>query len=230
MTSTLSDNATAGDALVSATLYTDPLCCWSYAMQHSIEEVQAAFGTHVQWRIRLAGMIPDWKKFSDPVNNVARPSQMGPLWMYVSEVSQVHLDSSLWVRNPPASSYPACLAFYAAMLQHADYGWPFLKLLWQCCMNEGENISERKALTAAGKRLQQQFPFFDPEIFDKQLNSPATHRLLQDDMMMLKMHRITRLPSIVIKGPAESLLITGYHPPDLIREAFLKAMPTLQST
>jgi hypothetical protein len=64
-------------------------------------------------------MIADWESSSDPLNSVSRPLQMGPIWREARHLSGAPLDDRIWALDPPASSYPACLAVKAAELQSA---------------------------------------------------------------------------------------------------------------
>jgi putative protein-disulfide isomerase len=58
--------------------FTDPLCCWSWAFElhwrRFINEYQHLF----TWKYRMGGLIRDWKSYSDPLNDITRPAQMGP--------------------------------------------------------------------------------------------------------------------------------------------------------
>jgi predicted DsbA family dithiol-disulfide isomerase len=203
-------------------LFTDPLCCWSYAMSASLDSVKARFKNNIHWQICMTGMIPAWERFADPENNVARPGQMGPHWLYISKVLGIPVDYSLWARDPPASSYPACLAYQTVLAQDPTMGWPFLKLLWQYCMGEGHNISRREDLRVVAERLKKDFPSFDPGTFDQHLNSPLSYEALKKDLALSDAWHIKRSPSIVLKASAKSLLLTGYRPLHLLETAILK--------
>jgi protein-disulfide isomerase-like protein with CxxC motif len=100
--------------------YTDPLCCWSWAFEPHWRRLRAEFGAALDCRYRMAGMIADWGSYSDPLNSVSRPLQMGPIWREAQHLAGVAVDDRIWALDPPASSYPACLAVKAAELQSAD--------------------------------------------------------------------------------------------------------------
>lgn len=210
-------------AAIRLILFTDPLCCWSYAMSASLDSVKARF-ENIHWQICMTGMIPSWERFADPENNVARPGQMGPHWLYVSKVLGIPVDYSLWARDPPASSYPACLAYQTVLAQDKAMGWPFLKLLWQYCMVEGHNISRREDLLVVAERLKKDFPSFNPATFDQHLNSALSHEALKKDLALSDAWHIKRSPSVVLKTSAKSLLLTGYRPLHMLETTILKMM------
>ena len=51
--------------------YTDPLCCWSWAFEKTWQQFQDEFGDKISVQYILCGMIPDWKTYNDPMNNVS---------------------------------------------------------------------------------------------------------------------------------------------------------------
>jgi len=57
--------------------FTDPLCCWSWAMEPGLRRLRSEFGDAIALRSRMGGMLLDWRRFSDPLNAVYRPAQMG---------------------------------------------------------------------------------------------------------------------------------------------------------
>ncbi|HJT76416.1 MAG TPA: DsbA family protein, partial [Gemmataceae bacterium] len=97
--------------------YTDPLCSWSWALEPAWRRLRYEFGDRLAYRYRMAGMIPDWDHFADPMNAVHTPRQMAPHWFAVRQLSGMPLDERVWLEDPPASSFPACVAFEAAALQ-----------------------------------------------------------------------------------------------------------------
>ena len=189
-------------------------------MSSSIDSIKADFKEDIQWQICMTGMIPNWNRFVDPANNVARPGQMGPHWLYVSKVLGIPIDHSLWARDPPASSYPACLAYHTVVSQDPEFGWPFLKLFWQYCMAEGQNISHREGLLTVAKELGKIFPSFDAGKFDQYLDSPLSYELLKKDLALSDAWRITRSPSVVLKTSTKNILLTGYRPLHLLKSVF----------
>src|SRR5690242_4446982 len=104
---------------VKVTFYTDPLCCWSWAFQEVWQRFTADYANDISYSYVLAGMIPDWNTYKDDMNSVATPLQMGPVWMHASEVTHVPMKYSIWHEDPPASSFPPCIAIKTAGLQSA---------------------------------------------------------------------------------------------------------------
>ena len=54
--------------------YTDPLCSWSWAFEPVWRRLRYELGDQLAWRYRMGGMIPDWRHYADPLNDVASPA------------------------------------------------------------------------------------------------------------------------------------------------------------
>lgn len=202
------------------TYYTDPLCCWSWAMEPSIEKLRTNLNQNIVWRYRMGGLIPSWKNFSDQVNSVTRPLQMGPVWMHASVLSGVSIDHNLWFRDPPASSYPACIAFKAAQLQSEEYAATYLKSLWKTCMGDGINISRQDVLMDLAHQLKQLYPAFDIKLFLKDLLKDRGREAFRKDLQEVKLNEINRFPTFILRRPDRpSLLIAGYRSYHFLQEA-----------
>lgn len=84
----------------------------------------------------MGGLIPSWTNFHDEVNAVTRPVQMGPVWMHAGQVANRPIHHLLWMKNPPSSSYPACIAVKSAQLQSGGHGESLLQRLREAAMVE----------------------------------------------------------------------------------------------
>ena len=131
---------------VDITFYTDPLCCWSWALEPQWRELRYEFEGNIRWRYCMGGMLPSWKNFHDEVNSVSRPVQMGPVWMHASQISGMPMDTRIWMEDAPASSYPACIAFKGAELQVAAVAELYLRLVREAIMLDGKNIAKQNVL------------------------------------------------------------------------------------
>ena len=97
--------------------YTDPLCCWSWSMEPHWQRFKQGLTQEVTIRYKMGGLLPSWNLFHDANNSIRKPVQMGPEWLHAKHVSGAVIDDRLWIIDPPASSFPACIAVKAAELQ-----------------------------------------------------------------------------------------------------------------
>lgn len=219
----------AGDHPVEIVYYTDPLCCWSWAMEPHWRRLQMAFEGHpgITWRVRMAGMIPDWARYRDPVHDVAAPAHMGAYWYQVRREGQLPLDERLWVDDPPSSSHPACLAYYAAQAQGASTGERYLRRLREAAMLERRNIAQPAVLAALARELaMQELPRFDPAVFLGALHDPAVAGAFREDLREARWLEITRFPAVVLRRPRghRAILILGHRRFDVLHAAVVEML------
>src|SRR5690606_17166903 len=100
----------------------------------------------IMWRYRMGGLLPSWNNFNDPMNDVSRPIQMGPIWADVKHRSGMPINNMVWINDPPDSSYPACIAVKCASLQSPDAAEAYLRKTREAVMVDGKNISKQNVL------------------------------------------------------------------------------------
>jgi predicted DsbA family dithiol-disulfide isomerase len=190
--------------------YTDPLCCWSWAMEPAWRRLRDEYRDAMRVTYKMAGLLPSWTNFSDPVNSIKRPSQMGPEWMHAKAVSGREIDSRIWIKDPPASSFPACIAVNAARLQSEDAGEKFLRLLWEAVMVGNLNIARTSVLIECAHNLSVLDPAFDLSAFREDLLGKRGKDAFTRDWQEVKYLGITRLPTLVFSRPGHgNRLLSG---------------------
>ena len=110
------------------------------------QKFKGILGERLHITYHMGGLIPDWKTFNDSINSVTRPLQMGPVWMHIAEITKVKVNHMVWMRDPPSSSYPACIAFKCAELQSRQAAELYLGMLREAVMLFGQNISKNETL------------------------------------------------------------------------------------
>jgi predicted DsbA family dithiol-disulfide isomerase len=216
---------------VEALYFTDPLCSWSWALEPELRRLETEFGGAVQWRTVLGGMISDWLTYSDPLNAVSRPAQMGPQWLHVKRLTGVEIDERIWVEDPPASSYPACLAVKAAELQGAEAGARYLVRAREAVMRERRNIARPEVLLELAEELAAVRSLgFEAERFRSDFASEAAQEAFRDDLKETRYREIGRFPTLVFRAPRGSgVLLAGYRPYAALRAALLHVAPGLEA-
>lgn len=216
-------------AVVEVTYYTDPLCCWSWALEPHWQRLRSEYAGLITWRYRMGGLLPSWDRYSDPLNDVRRPAQMGPLWLQAAQVSGRPIDARIWVEDPPASSFPACLAVKAAGLQSEAAAERYLCRLREAAMLERRNIAHREVLLDMAHELAETEPHaFDAARFAEDLPGEAAREALRDDLRDVQYRGIGRYPTLTLRGRAGSgVMIVGYRPYEALREALEQVAPGL---
>lgn len=215
---------------IEITYYTDPLCCWSWGMEPSISQLLSDFGERVNLRYCMGGLLPNWERFTDPVNHVSRPIQMGPVWMHAARVTGMDIKHQLWYHDPPTSSYPACIAFKTVEIQSKDYATKYLQMLRTACMLNGHNISKRDILFDLARELGKEFPDFDVIRFEKEYQNGKGKEAFRSDLDEVQLKKITRFPTFIFRYGADSLIATGYRPYSSLLEILLEMEPGIESS
>lgn len=212
------------------TYYTDPLCCWSWAFEEHWQKFQKEFNERLTVKYVMGGMISDWKNFSDPMNNVSKPVQMGPVWMEAKHITGVFINDSIWMNDAPSSSYPACIAVKTAGLQSQCAEKVYLRKVREAVMIEGRNISRNEILTSIAKSTWEDFPdVFSYEKFKNNFNSDAALEAFRNDLQKVRYHQICRFPSITLSSKNHTgVIITGFRPYEVLMDALYVVAPELK--
>lgn len=214
-------------ALLDVEYYTDPLCCWSWALEPAWRRLRYEFGDQISWRYRFGGMVADWRGFSDPLNDVDSAAQMGPYWYQVRVEHQVVVDERIWAEDPPGSSYPASVACKAAERQGLGEGDAYLRRVREAVMLERRNIARREVLLELAAELADSGRL-DRKQFARDLAGEVSLWSFRDDVKEARYRAIGRFPSLVLhpaRGP--SRLLVGFRPYDVLREQVAEAAPGL---
>ncbi|HRO43912.1 MAG TPA: DsbA family protein [Flavipsychrobacter sp.] len=206
---------------VAIVYYTDPLCCWSRAMEPQWQLLKQTFSDQLSIRYCMGGLIADWNSYHDTINSVSRPVQMGPLWMEVHHRTGVTLNDKIWMTDPPASSYPACIAVKCAGLQGKHYEEEMLNLLRKTVMEEGKNIAKNAVLLAAAKNMTTPF---DREKFAEDLMGEKGMEAFRKDLEEIKQVQVSRFPTVVVSANGKAIMITGYRKFEVLKEGIEKML------
>ncbi len=212
------NNKQAGQ--LSIVYYTDPLCCWSWAFEPHWKAIRQVYEGNMNIRYCMGGLIESWQNYYDPVNAVTKPIQMGPVWMEVSHLTGVHIDNTIWVKDPPVSSYLACTAVKCAAMQSFKAGDGYLSMLREALMVHGKNISKQSTLINIAEEFAAVHTGFNMSQFRDDLVNGEGFKAFASDLQEIRYKNISRFPTLVInQGNKPGILITGYKPYEAIINA-----------
>jgi|SRR5690606_15872864 len=202
--------------------FTDPLCCWSAALQPHLEKLKEEFPGHIHIRYCMSAMIPDWKTYHDPLFSVQKPIQMGPVWMEARYTTGADINDQVWVTDPPSSSFPPCLAVKTAEMQSLEAGERMLFALREAIMKKGLNIAKESVISEVAEELSMHMGGeFDLDRFRREYNQTESRDLLRRDLKEVKLHQVGRFPTLIVrKKGSKSVMLTGYRPYETLASAF----------
>lgn len=206
---------------IEITYFTDPMCCWSWALEPHWKKLLSEYKDQIDYSYRMGGLLKDWDSFSDPLSAVSKPVQMGPVWMEAKYISGMPIQDNIWIQDAPSSSYPACIAVKSAAQQSKVAEEKFLYALWEAAMAKGRNTSKVEVILSVAEALSKEMPdVFSFEAFRKDFNSKASRQAFREDLEAAKRHSIARFPTMIMKNRTGKMLqITGYRPYEVLKEA-----------
>lgn len=196
------------------TFFTDPLCCWSWAFNEQVQKLLSKLEAEVTVNYCMCGMIKDWKNSSDHLHAIYKPAQMAPLWMQASEKLGISLNQLVWIKDPPSSSYPACIAVKAAEMQSEEAGKALFNKLCDALMLEGRNISQQECIMELASELTHaEVSMLDLQQFQKDLESKASRQKFKNDLIKAARNRVERYPTLLIKNSKskKQVKVVGYR-------------------
>jgi predicted DsbA family dithiol-disulfide isomerase len=209
--------------------FTDPLCCWSWGLEPQLRRLRYGFAGQIAFRLRMGGMIGDWDRFSDPLNDVHRAAQMGPLWVQAGAITGMPVEAAIWVHDAPASSWPSCLAVKAASLQSAAAADLYLRRVREAVMIEGRNISRDDVLIDVALRLAEACPgLLDADRFESDLGGRDARAALEEDVREARFRGVGRFPCLGLRRPgAAPAWMIGWRPWEALLAAVRAFAPDL---
>lgn len=210
---------------IDITYYTDPLCCWSWAFEPAWQKLLQELKGRITYRYVMGGLLPHWKHYHDALHAVTRPVQMGPVWMHAKQVTGMYLNDKLWVTDPPASSYPACIAVKCAALQSPQAEELLLYCLREAAMVKGLNIAKPEVIADIAKNAAAHHPdVFNAEEFYTAMAMDEGVDAFRRDMEEVKYKAVVRFPTLIARSKGyPAILIPGYRPYDLLADIIQNA-------
>jgi putative protein-disulfide isomerase len=177
--------------------FTDPLCCWSWAMKAQLTRLNENWQGTIKWRYCMGGLLPAWNHYMDSLNSISRPAQMGPIWLHAAQISNLPIPHRIWVDDPPASSYPACVAVKCAMLQSPAHGELYLHFIQEAIMMQSRNIAKYEVLLQVASQVAATATCFNLDRFIADMNNGNGLEAFRKDIQEVKYRSIQRFPTNV---------------------------------
>lgn len=164
----------------------------------------------------MGGLLANWNSYQDTLNAVTRPIQMGPIWMQARQLSGATFNDRIWFTDPPASSYPACVAVKCAARQSPEAEDAYLYALREAVMTQQKNIARKDILLETAAALPADI--LNYERFTQELTAPTVIDAFKADLHEVSYRNINRFPTLVISSAynKKALVVTGNRPYEAI--------------
>jgi putative protein-disulfide isomerase len=124
------------------TIFTDPYCPWSWAVEPHLRRLEVEFGDRVRPSFVIVGLH----------RRIEDPEKLALAALDAGAESGMPVDARVFLRDPPASTHPAGLALHAVAEQDggARVG-AFLRRLREAIFVEGRRMDSAPALLDAAR-------------------------------------------------------------------------------
>jgi len=215
---------------VEVVFYTDPLCCWSWGMEPQWRKLQYEYRQNLHVTYKMIGLLPAWGFFHDSLHSIRKPIQMGPEWVHAREVSGMPIADRIWFTNPPASSFPACIAVKCAQSQSAALGSRYLRILREAVMIHNRNIADTTVLIDLADRLARKDRHFDLFDFRDALLGSRGTEFFRKDYQQARYLGLRRTPTLLFEyAGRNSTMIQGYTGYAGLRAALMEVCPDISA-
>jgi putative protein-disulfide isomerase len=143
--------------VVHALYYTDPFCPWSWALEPVLRRLENEFANSLRITYVMSGMRSELQD----------ETQVALQALEASQSSGMPVDVRLWLRDPPRSSHPACIAVIAAAEQMDPK--PYLRRLREAVLCRQRKLEGAEELIAEARAVSS----LDLERFKLDLGSNA---------------------------------------------------------
>jgi putative protein-disulfide isomerase len=156
--------------LTRATLYTDPFCPWSWAAEPALRRLRAGLGDALELRWVVVGLA----------RTLDDPAALALAALDAADASGMPVDPRVFLRDPPASTYPAGLAVHAVSEQVDPSR--YLRRLREAILLERRRMDRADALLDAAREILAAEPGLDLERLRVDFGSNAIVERFGEDL------------------------------------------------
>ena len=195
---------------VSVAYVHDPMCSWCFGFSKALEVIMNGLTEKVPVRRYLGGLAPD--------NESPMPEEMcdklQQTWRRIEkEIPGTVFNFDFWKDcQPRRSTYPASRAVIAARAQGEQFDELMTEAIQRAYYHQARNPSDTDTLISLADEIG-----LRTDLFELQLNDPATQNALIDEINFIRSMGISSYPSIAVLSDTTVLHIDiRYSEPDLM--------------
>lgn len=174
---------------------TDPLCSGCWALEPAWRRLLHHHGDALDVRHVYGGLLPGWNGFEDRAAGIRVPADVAPHWRQVARHTGQTIDDSVWLVDPPGSSYPASEAAHVARLLDPVLEAAFLRRVREAVFLQARNIARRDVLIACAAAAG-----LDAEAFTILLDAGAGRHGFAADLAESRRLGVHGFPTLVVDG------------------------------
>ncbi len=197
--------------------FTDPLCSVCWGMEPHLKKWIKDFGHHLDIEYRMGGLMPMWDLYRN--NGISSFEEMAAMWRSAGNKYEVKLDGSVWLNDPPFSSFPPSIAFKAAQLQSNELAIRFFDRIRKMVFVENVNISKWENLWKAAEEVG-----LDPLQLSIDHTGEARH-LFDEDLYLAQKCDVEGFPTLLLTNEhRQTIRLEGYQTYESLKEGLISVM------
>jgi putative protein-disulfide isomerase len=203
---------------VQVTEFTDPYCVWCWGAEPVRRRLEEVYRDQIGFEYVMGGLVEDFEQYSDPVREGETEGDVAAHWQSAAQRHGMPVDVSLWRDDPPASSYPACVAYEAATMQDPGLADAFLRRMREAGLARGANLEREAVLADLASEVG-----LDAEQFRADLDGDEARAAFEADRQTARKRGATSFPTFRVETDGESELLRGYKPFESFQKLFAQA-------
>ncbi len=202
--SVLAGVAPAEPPAIHVRYFTDPLSAWCWGTEPAWLHLVELYGPQFALELRMAGLYQSLEEVTASASAFHRPDQIAMQWEEVAHLTGMPLDSEVWLKAPPASSWPACAAVKAAEAQDPAMALVFLRRLREAALCERADVADPEVLSRLASAVG-----LDVARFDGDLESGAAGEAFNEDLVLAAEIGAVSTPAFFFFGPGGVAEVRG---------------------
>jgi len=136
--------------MVKLVYYTDPICSSCWLAEPFLNKLLIEYGDNLDIEVRMGGLLESWEYYQPSNSTLPKELYLSEMWTSLGRKYGVIMDGKIWTDYPIQSSFPACIAYYAAKKQGNKKALHFLHTLREMVFLQHKDISnEHHVISAA---------------------------------------------------------------------------------
>lgn len=190
---------------------TDPVCSHCWALEPVLRRFEHEYGRHLNTRVVMGGLLPEWDGFADRANGIQRPADVAHHWREVGEAARMPIDGSVWLRDPLSSSFPPSRVYVVLRERDPELARTFLRRSREALFAFDRNIAAPAVLMELVDALA--VPGLSGHAVLAEAQSERGHELLRRDIALARELGVRGFPTVLlIDENGAGVKVTGARP------------------
>ncbi len=178
--------------MVKLVYYTDPICSSCWLAEPFLNKLLIEYGDEIDIEVRMGGLLESWEYYQPTNSTMPKDLYLSEMWTNLGRKYGVIMDGKIWTDYPIQSSFPACIAYYAAKKQGNKKALHFLHTLREMVFLQHKDISKEHHVISAAIQCK-----LDLGQFVTDYKSGIAELDFKRDLIERDIWKITSYPSMV---------------------------------